>query len=366
MPIPSRVVVVPQEQGKPLEVLDVDLPDPGPHQVVVDQFASGVCHSQLHTIHNPRTAPAILGHESTGTVLAVGSEVDSVAVGDTVMVTWVPKDERQARRPGSPIRLDLGDGRTAATLNVFTWATRTLADEMFVVKVPEGIDRYSTAIIGCAVITGAGAVLHTAKVQPGDSVAIFGVGGVGLSAVAAAKVCGADPIIAVDLDDAKLDFAKRFGATVGVNAGKVDAVAAIKEMTRQEGRYDILRNPLEGVDFAFDCIGVPSTMRQIAEVVRAGEFGLTRGGTAVLVGVPQTPIELDSRLMFIGERSYRCSLGGSCSTGEDLPRFLDWHANGQLDLDTLVTARYPIDEIGQACHDLEQGRIAGRAILELR
>jgi Zn-dependent alcohol dehydrogenase len=322
-----------------------------------------VCHSQLHNIHNPRTSALILGHESTGRVLAVGGEVVDLRVGDTVMVTWVPKDEAQARRPGRPIRLDLPDGRRAVTANVFTWATHTLADEMFVVKVPAGIDHHSTAIIGCAVITGAGAVLHTAQVKPGDSVAIFGVGGVGLSAVAAAKVCGADPIIAVDLADDKLDFAKRFGATVGVNASQVDPVAAIREMTRQEGRFDILRKPLEGVDFAFDCIGVPVTMRQISEVVRAGEFGLTRGGTAVLVGVPQTPIELDSRLLFVGERSYRASLGGSCSPGVDLPRFLDWQAKGQLDLDAMVTERYPIDGISDAVHDLEQGRIAGRAIL---
>ncbi len=363
MPTPARVVVVPQEPGEPLEIVEVDLPDPGPHQVVVEQYASGVCHSQLHTIHNPRTAPAILGHESTGKVLAVGSAVEDLAPGDTVMVTWVPKDERTARRQGAALELDLPDGRRAATLNVFTWATHTLADEMFVVKVPDTIDRESTAIIGCAVITGAGAVLHTARVQPGDSVAIFGVGGVGLSAVAAAKACGADPIIAVDLDDEKLDFAKRFGATHGVNAGKVDAVATIRAMTRQEGRFDILRNPLEGVDYAFDCIGVPMTMRQISEVVRAGEFGLTRGGTAVLVGVPQTPIELDSRIMFIGERSYRCSLGGSCSPAEDFPRFLDWQARGQLDLASLVTARYPIDGIRDAVHDLEEGRIAGRAVL---
>lgn len=363
MPTPARVVVVPQEQDRPLDVVDVDLPDPGPHQVVVAQYASGVCHSQLHTIHNPRSAPAILGHESTGRVVAVGSAVTDLAVGDTVMVTWVPKSDVQARRQGGPVHLDLPDGRRATSLNVFTWATHTLADEMFVVKVPDDIDRYSTAIIGCAVITGAGAVLHTAEVQPGDSVAIFGVGGVGLSAVAAAKVCGADPIIAVDLADEKLDFAKRFGATHGVNASQVDPVAVIRAMTRREGRFDILRQPLEGVDFAFDCIGVPATMAQIAHVVRAGEFGLTRGGTAVLVGVPQTPIELDSRHLFIGERSYRASLGGSCSPGVDLPRFLDWQRAGQLDLASLVTERYPIDDIAAAVHDLERGRIAGRAIL---
>ena len=363
MPTPSRVVVVPQQVGEPLQVLDVELRDPRPHEVVVKQFASGVCHSQLHTIHNPRSAPQILGHESTGVVTAVGSAVTSLAVGDTVMVTWVPKDTEQARRKGEMMSLDLPDGRTAMSLNVFTWATSTIADEMFVVKVPDGIDRESTSIIGCAVITGAGAVLHTAQVQPGDSVAIFGVGGVGLSAVAAARKCGADPIIAVDLVEEKLEFAKRFGATVGINASQVDPVQAIRDLTRREGRYDIMRAPLAGVDFAFDCIGAPVTMKQISQAVRAGEFGQSRGGVAVLVGVPQTPLELDSRFLFIGERSYRASIGGSCVPGEDLPRFLQWHAEGDLDLDAMVTARYGIDDIAQAVHDLESGRIAGRAIL---
>ncbi len=363
MPTAARVVVVPQEQGQPLAVVDCELPDPGPHEVLVAQFASGVCHSQLHNIHSPRRTPLILGHESTGEVLAVGTDVIGLVVGDTVMVTWVPKDVDQARRRGGAYKLTLPDGRIAVTANVFTWATHTVADEMFVVKVPDGIHRENTAIIGCAVITGAGAVLHTAAVQPGDSVAIFGVGGVGLSAVAAARKCGADPIIAVDLSADKLELAKRFGATHGINAAEVDPVAAIRDLTRQEGRFDILRQPISGVDFAFDCIGLPVTMGQIAEVTRPGEFGHTRGGVAVLVGVPQTPLELDARFLFIGERSYRASLGGSCSPGEDFPRFLDWYAHGDLDLDALVTTRYPIDDIGRAVEDLDQGRIPGRSIL---
>ena len=192
MPTEARVVVVPQEQGQALEVVDVTLPDPGPNQVVVRQFASGICHSQLHTIHNPRQAPAILGHESTGEVEAVGESVMDLKPGDTVMVTWVPKNQQQARRQGGSTVLELPDGRTATSINVFTWATHTIADEMYVVKVPDDIDRESDSIIGCAVITGAGAVLHTAQVQAGDSVAVIGVGGVGLSAVAAAAHLGAD------------------------------------------------------------------------------------------------------------------------------------------------------------------------------
>ena len=359
----ARVVVVPQEQGEPLEVIDVSLPDPGPHQVVVRQFASGICHSQLHTIHNPRQAPAVLGHESTGEVVAVGESVTDLDLGDTVMVTWVPKNQTQARRQVDFTGLELPDGRVATSINVFTWATHTIADEMYVVKVPDDIDQEADSIIGCAVITGAGAVLHTAGVKQGDSGAIIGVGGVGLSAVAAAAHLGADPIIAIDLDAEKLDFAKQFGATHGLNAREVDVVEATRALTPVTGQFDIVRQPISGVDYAFDCIGHASTMKQVSELVRSGEFGQSKGGTAVLVGVPQTPIELDSRHMFMGERSYICSLGGSCEPSEDLPRFIEWHRNGTLDLGALVTQRYAIDEIGTAVDDLENGRVAGRSIL---
>ncbi len=153
-------------------------------------------------MHNPRQAPAVLGHESTGVVLAKGNQVSHVKEGDRVMVTWVPRDaEGSAGRVPDAVTLNLNDGTTAVSRNVFTWADHTIADEQYVVKMDEDIPTDVTAIIGCAVITGSGAVYHTAGVQEGESVAIFGVGGVGLSAVVAAKVVGADPIIAVDLDD---------------------------------------------------------------------------------------------------------------------------------------------------------------------
>ena len=231
MPTPARVVVVPGEPG-PLQVRDVSLPDPGPYQVVVKQFASGICHSQLHQMHRPRGGVAqILGHESTGVVTAKGKEVKHVKEGDHVMVTWVPRDGEHATRRPDGIALDVGGGVTARTGNCFTWCDNTIADEQYVVKIDNNERTDVTAIIGCAVMTGAGAVYYTAGVQKGQSVAVFGVGGVGLSAIAAAAVVGADPIIAVDLDDAKLEFAKKFGATIGVNASEVDAVEKIRELT---------------------------------------------------------------------------------------------------------------------------------------
>jgi Zn-dependent alcohol dehydrogenase len=189
MPTPARVVVLPADDG-PLQVVDLELPDPGPHQVIVKQFASGVCHSQLHQMHTPRKAPVVLGHESTGIVLQVGAQVNHVQEGDTVMVTWVPRDAAAAKRNPDAAILTLPDGSEATSQNVFTWADTTIADEQYVVKVDANIEKEVTAIIGCAVMTGAGAVENTAGVQQGDSVAIFGVGGVGLSAVVAAKKVG--------------------------------------------------------------------------------------------------------------------------------------------------------------------------------
>ena len=235
MPTPARVVVCPAEPG-PLRIDEIALPDPGPHQVVVKQFASGICHSQLHQMHGPRGAPQLLGHESTGTVVAAGSEVSHVKEGDRVMVTWVPRSPDLGRRPNR-ISLELADGSTAISQGVFTWADNTIADEQYIVSMPEDIRTDVTAIIGCAIMTGSGAAYHTAGVKQGESVAVFGVGGVGLSAIVAAAVIGADPIIAVDLSDEKLEFAKKFGATIGVNASDGDAVEQVRALTTQRHRF---------------------------------------------------------------------------------------------------------------------------------
>jgi Zn-dependent alcohol dehydrogenase len=364
MPTPARVVVVPGEPG-PLQVRDVSLPDPSEFQVVVKQFASGICHSQLHQMHRPRTGAAqILGHESTGVVIAKGSGVKHVKEGDHVMVTWVPRDGEHATRQAQGVALDVGGGVTARTGGVFTWADNTIADEQFVVKIDKNERTDVTAIIGCAVMTGAGAVYHTAGVKKGQSVAVFGVGGVGLSAIAAAAVVDANPIIAVDLDDAKLEFAKKFGATIGVNAATGDAVEQIRALTTSSTEFNMAGQPVAGVDFAFDCIGVRKTMEQILPAVRPGVLGATTGGTAVLVGVPQTPVELNAIDLLIGEKKYIGSIGGSCRPDRDFPMFLRWFREGDLDLDALVTARYKLDEINASTDALAAGKIAGRAIME--
>lgn len=358
----AQVVVLPQDSAH-LRVEEVILPDPAPSQVLIKQYASGICHSQLHQMHNPRDTPVLLGHESSGVVLKTGTEVSHVVEGDLVLVTWVPRNATAAGVPPSAAAVAVSDGE-ARSNNVFTWADHTLADQQYVVKVDPHIRTDVTAIIGCAVMTGAGAVINTARVQRGQSVAIFGVGGVGLSAVVGAKIAGADPIIAVDVDDAKLDFARRFGATHGINASREDPVSAIHALTTHGDRFTYLQTPVSGADFAFDCIGIEATMHQILPACRSGQFGVADGGTAVLVGVPSTNVELNARDVLLNEKHFIGSIGGSCAPDRDFPRFLEWQENGDLDLDAMVTARFRIDQINEATNALAAGEISGRAILE--
>lgn len=338
------------EHARPLVVEEVILPDPGPNQIVVKQFASGVCHSQLHQLHNAASrTPLVLGHESTGVVTARGKNVTHVKEGDKVMITWIPRDAHEGMARPAPATITFR-GETLQA-GVFTWAEATIADQQYVVKLADDVRTDVTAIIGCAVMTGCGAALNTAKVQKGNSVAIFGVGGVGLCIVQACANVGAAPIIAVDLADEKIEFARKFGATLGVNAGSEDAVARVRELT--DG----------GADFAFDAIGVPKTMEQVLPAVRPGVGGLKEGGVAVLVGVPQTTATLTMRDLFAA-RTYRGSIGGSSRPEVDFPMYVRWFKEGMLPLDLLVTRRFKLDEINEACRALEKGEIAGRSILE--
>lgn len=358
----ARVAILPQDTAT-LRIEEVNLPDPGPTQVVVKQYASGICHSQLHEIHTPRRGPVVLGHESTGVVLKAGEKVNHVKEGDTVLVTWVPRDAANATEKPTRSMIDVSDGQ-ARSQNVFTWADNTIVDEQYVVKADPDISKDVTSIIGCAVMTGAGAAMHTADVKPGQTVAIFGVGGVGLSAVVGARMAGAAQIIAIDLDDEKLALAKKFGATHVINAKKDEPVAAIHGLTPREGEFGMFGVPISGVDFAFDCIGIRQTMEQIVPSVRGCYFGVHNGGTAVLVGVPQTPVELNAIDLLISEKKFIGSIGGTCSPDRDFPTFLKWHQQGDLDLEAMVTKRYTLDQINEATAALEKGEISGRAIIE--
>ncbi len=216
--------------GHPLTIDELEIPDPRPDQVIVKLFSSGVCHSQLHQMQNPDMArPLVLGHEGTGVVTHVGRDVTHLKEGDHAIVTWVPR---------TPVRGRTAPAQSGATYreepvngHVYTWGEDALVPADYVVRIDPADPTDLSCIVGCAVLTGAGAVLNTAQVRPGDSVAVFGVGGVGLSAVRMAAILEAAPIIAVDLKDDKLELAKEFGATHLVNATQTDPVAAIQEIS---------------------------------------------------------------------------------------------------------------------------------------
>lgn len=358
----ANIAVLPQESDT-LRIEAVELADPGAHQVLVKTFASGICHSQLHEIHNPRDNPVVLGHESTGVIVKAGSDVTHVQEGDIVIVTWVLRDAQQSGRVPGHVAVPVSDG-IAVAKEVYTWADHSLVDEQFVVKVRPDTNRDVTSIIGCAVMTGAGAVVNTADVQPGQSVAIIGVGGIGLSAVAAAKVAGAAPIIAVDLDDDKLEFARKFGATHTINAGEENPVRAIRALTKQTTGFTYMEAPVSGADFVLDCIGHEATMQQAVAACRRGQFGTRKGGTAIYVGLPQGKLELNPMDILVSEKNIQGSYCGSCVPDRDIPEFLDWYSNGKLDLEALVTARYRLEDINEAVAALAAGKIFGRAIIE--
>jgi len=342
------------EPGGPLVVEEIDIPDPGPDQVTVRNFASGVCYSQVHQLHNPRLPrPMGLGHEGTGVVTHVGKEVSHLKEGDHVISTWVPRIPISGLPVSRPTGAAFHGRPVIADGDVYTWSEHmvTFADKVVPMSPSDPTD--ITCLIGCAVLTGAGAVLHTAKVGLGQSVAVFGVGGVGLSAIAAAAIAGADPIIAVDLVDRKLQFAREFGATHGVNASNTDPVSAIWAI-----------NP-GGVDFALDAVGAPETAVQILQAVRqGGPRADNEGGTAVLVGIPFSDVMVDLNAILLYQRNYCGSLGAT-KPETDFPLFLDWVREDKFPLAKLVTDRYSLEQVEQARVALEEGQILGRAIIEI-
>ena len=361
MPTKGRAAIF-VEPKEPLVVDEVEFADPAADQVLVKLFASGVCHSQLHTMQRParpgQRLPALLGHESTGVVVATGRDVKHVKEGDHVITTWVDRDNSTTNQPLVAHALNARAQSIAfwkgqeVMHSAATWGEYALAQERVVLPMPKDIPTDVTAIIGCAVMTGAGAIINTLRVRPGASVAVFGSGGIGLCAISAAAIVDANPIIAVDINDQKLEFALRFGATHIVNSKEGDALKTIRQLT--DG----------GVDYAIDAVGLPQTQEQILRAVRPGYSGMNRGGTALLVGItpPNAKAILDTSL-FIGNRSFTRTSGGDCRPDRDFPIFIRWYRDGKLKLNDLVTHRYKLEQINEAIDDLQHGRILGRGIL---
>ncbi|MCP4961340.1 MAG: zinc-binding dehydrogenase [Actinomycetia bacterium] len=362
--VEARVAVLPKEHG-PIRIETVELGNPTGHEVLIREFATGICHSQLHQMHNPRFSELVLGHEATGEVLAVGGEVTHVKPGDRVVLTFQPRDLRTTDRMPKVASVELNDGSTAMSPNIYTWSDHTIADDQYVIPVAPDTPTDVTAVVGCAVLTGAGAVLRAAGVKTGNSVAVWGVGGVGLNAVAAARMVGADPIIAVDVDDMKLELANRFGATHLVNAMDSNVVETVRDLTPgAQGGLGFRGMPVAGVDFAFDVVARPETFLDAFRATRNSRFAVHSGGTIVVVGVPQAPFELPSQELLVTERTIVGTLGGTAVPEEDIPLFLSWYQNGDLDLDALITSRVGFDEINEATKMLEDGKVLGRSIIE--
>ena len=356
MTISARIAYLPAGGSELLNVETVEMPEPGPWEVLVEQQATGVCHSQLgHIARADPAKPLLLGHESFGVVVDTGESVTRVEIGDEVFITWLPAS--RGRRP-APTGITLANGEYAATKNVFTWGTHSLADEQYVVKAPKGLPGDLVAIIGCAVMTGAGAVINSAEMRPGESVAVWGVGGVGLVAVAAARLSGASPVIAVDIDEGKLRLAEQFGAEHLVNAAQVDPVKEIRSRTQAA-------NGIEGVDYSVDCTGRADNLANSLKAVRSGIPGSNPGGTAILVGVIPGPLDVGGMELVNGQKRLLGCLGGGCVPDRDFTTFVDWYVSGQLDLAALVTNRYTLDQVNDAVDDLRSGRVLGRAVMKL-
>jgi S-(hydroxymethyl)glutathione dehydrogenase/alcohol dehydrogenase len=325
--------------GEQLEVIqDIELPELRPGQVLVRMVCSGVCHSQLMEVRGRRGAdpylPHLLGHEGSGVVIAIGSEVTKVSPGQSVVLTWIRGDGCDAG--GSQFRCN------DVTLNaggVTTFNDHAVVSENRVIPLPDGVPMDVAALLGCAVPTGAGLVLNELQPEPGDAVAVFGIGGVGASALMAVAALGCRRILAVDVSADKLQLARKLGATNCIDARTTDPVAAIRALT--DGH---------GVDRAFDASGRAAVIEQAFAATR-------RGGLCLFASHPAAGerISIDPYDLICGKR-IQGSWGGGTRPDRDIPRFADLYRSGRLPLDLLLSRRYELDEINEALDDLEAGR----------
>lgn len=348
----KTTAVIYAKRNEPLFLDEIEIPDPRVDQVVVKLFASGICGSQLYDLTHPSISlPRLLGHEATGIVIKKGKLIKHVEEGDHVLISWIPYE---ADVYTEYLKWSTATWRGQEIKSVFfTWAEHTLLDGQFITKMDKDFERYTTSILGCAGVAGYGTVRNIVKIKPGQSVVVFGVGGLGVLAINGAKNLGANPIIAVDVKEEKLEFSKLFGATHTVNSDKTDAVKAIKEITGT------------GADFVFDMVGIPKIVESTILAAREGVCGFSEGGTTVLVGFPKGAAEFNPRSILMGQRTYKGSRGGACIAKRDFPLFYEDYREGKLLLDKAVTNRYKLSQVNEAVKELAEGRILGRAIIEI-
>lgn len=336
--------------NEPLIIDEIVLSDPKPEQVIVKLYASGICGSQLFNLQHPKvTRPQLLGHEATGVIVKVGSNVKNLKEGDDVLISWIPFD---ATKDTDYLQwCDIGWGRKKLKSILFTWSEHTIIHKQFVSPLPKGFEKYSTSIVGCAVSTGYCSVQNMVNLLPGNSVAVFGIGGLGIFALNAAKNLNANPIIAIDINDEKLEYAKTFGATHTINSLGNNVLDEIEKIAAG------------GVDYAFDMVGVPEVMEISIACTKEGIVGYSDGGTTIVAGFPEGTREYNPRSLLNGQRKYQGSKGGCCIPKKDFPNFYNMYINGELLLDQAITNKYSFNTLLDALDDLSQGKILGKGII---
>ena len=349
-----------------LDIEDLDIAEPGPREVLIRTAAAGLCHSDLHFMEGkyPFPCPAVLGHESAGVVEAVGSMVHYVQPGDHVITCLSAfcghcsqctdghlslcenKGTELVRQVGEPPRLSRGDGETVNQyLHLSSFAERMLVHEHALVKIDPEMPLDTAALIGCGVTTGLGAVFRTARVAPGETVAVIGCGGIGLSAIQGARIAGANRIIAVDTNPGKLELAQQLGATHVVDATSSDPVQAVKSLTGG------------GVHHSFEAVGMKVTAEQAYQMLR-------NGGQATVIGmIPVgTKIEIHGpELLF--EKTLTGSNMGSNQFRTDMPRYIEMYLDGRLHLDEMVSQRIGLDDINDGFAEMKTGNVARSVIV---
>ena len=352
-----------REVNKPLSIENLQTSKPGPREVLVRTAAAGVCHSDLHFQNGsyPYMLPCVLGHESAGVVEAVGSSVTYVKPGDHVITCLsafcghceycltghmsLCQEPELQRGLGEEPRLSQDGSPVAQFLNLSSFAEHMLVHEHALAKIRPDMPLDRAALIGCGVTTGVGAVIHTAAVEPGTTVAVIGCGGVGLSCINGAELAGAGRIIAIDTVHSKLQLATRFGATDIINAHDTDPVQAVRDLT--DG----------GVHYSFEAIGLKSTTEQAWKMIRAG-------GTATVIGmIPVgTHVEIHGPEL-LREKKLQGSSMGSNRFRVDMPRFVDFYLAGKLYLDDMISNHLRLEDINEGLAALETGQVARNVIM---
>jgi alcohol dehydrogenase len=350
----------PFANSKPLKIEEIELDEPGMGEVLVKMTAAGLCHSDLSVITGvrPRPVPMALGHEASATVMKVGDGVVNLKPGDRVVLVFVPScgncmpcmEGRPALcEPGAEAngkgtllsgarRLHLGQQAVNHHVGVSAFAEHAVVSQRSCVKVEQDIDPVESALFGCAVLTGVGAVVNTAKVQPGQTAAVIGLGGVGMCSLLGAVASGAVEVVAVDLNDDKLKAAKELGATFTVNARDPDAAAKVREYTKG------------GVDFAFEMAGVTPAMELAYRITK-------RGGTTVTASLfhPQHTWPIQQVSLVAEERTVKGSYIGSCIPSRDIPRYIGLYLRGKLPINKLLGERLKLDDINRGFDKLDAG-----------